>query len=75
MEESFILPDFFIKNKNKIIEFDGTYFHRDNVENKKRETKRDKSIVSSGYEVLHIKELDYKKNKEEIIKICINFLK
>ena len=74
LEESFILPDFFVKNKNKIIEFDGTYYHRDNVENKKREKLRDESIINSGYEVLHIKESDYKNKKEYVINVCIDFL-
>lgn len=74
LNESFILPDFFVKNKNKIIEFDGTYYHRDNVENKKREKLRDESIINSGYEVLHIKESDYKNKKDDVINVCINFL-
>jgi len=70
-----ILPDLFLKNKKKIIEFDGTYYHRNTPENSLREDRRDKMILESGYEVLHISESDYKKNKQEIINKCVSFLK
>jgi len=73
--ESYILPDFFIKNKGKIIEFDGTYFHRKTSENKKREEKRDELIINDGYQVLHVNEYDYKNNRVEVINKCIKFLK
>jgi hypothetical protein len=69
-----ILPDFIDLAKRKIIEFDGTYYHRLTPENSLREEKRDKMILESGYEVLHVSELDYKNNKQEIINKCINFL-
>jgi hypothetical protein len=70
-----ILPDFFDLNSKKIIEFDGTYYHRITPENSLREEKRNKMIIESGYEVLHISEHDFKKNKEEVINKCIKFLK
>lgn len=69
-----IKPDFLIKNKNKIIEFDGTYFHRNTPENKKRETLRDFEIINSGYDVLHISEYDYKNFKDDVIKRCVDFI-
>jgi hypothetical protein len=72
--ESYILPDFFDKTTGRIIEFDGTYYHRLTPENSLREEKRDKMIIKSGYEVLHISELDYKNNKQEIIDKCVAFL-
>lgn len=70
-----ILPDFLDLGQKKIIEFDGTYYHRSTPENSLREDKRDKMILESDYQVLHISESDYKKNKEEIINKCIKFLK
>jgi len=75
LDNCVVLPDFFIKNKNKIIEFDGTYYHRNNPENKKRSKERDVAIIRNGYEILHIKEKDYKKNKKEVTQQCIDFLK
>jgi hypothetical protein len=69
-----ILPDFIDLDKRKIIEFDGTYYHRLTPENSLREEKRDKMILESGYEVLHVSEYDYKNDKQEIINKCIAFL-
>lgn len=74
LNKSFILPDFFVKNLKKIIEFDGTYYHRPTPENKKREKERDRNIIDSGYSVLHISEADYKKDKEGTVQKCIDFL-
>ena len=37
LNKSYILPDFFIPSLNLILEFDGTYYHRDTTENKERE--------------------------------------
>lgn len=72
-----ILPDFFIKDINKIIEFDGAYWHgeykRDDF-NKTREIKRDKSIINSGYKIFHIKELNYYKDPEREIQKCLDFI-
>jgi hypothetical protein len=69
-----ILPDFIDLAKRKIIEFDGTYYHRLTPENSLREEKRDKMILESDYQVLHISEYDYKNNKQVIINKCIAFL-
>ena len=74
LTNSILMPDFFVKNKNQIIEFDGTYYHRKNPENKKRSLKRDKELILGGYKVLHIKENDYHENKEKTIQTCIDFL-
>lgn len=71
---SFILPDFFVKNKNKIIEFDATYYHRPTPENLLRESIRDTNIIESGYEVFHVSEFDYKNNKQKVIDKCLEFL-
>jgi hypothetical protein len=73
--DSIILPDFFDKISNKIIEFDGTYYHRKTPENLLREEKRDKMIFNSNYKIYHVSETDYKNDKQGIIIKCINFLK
>jgi hypothetical protein len=69
--KSFIKADFIYKNK--IIEFDGDYWHGKNG-NIQRETKRDKYLMNKNYKILHIKECDYNKNKEKEIKKCLRFL-
>lgn len=74
LNDGFVLPDFFIKNEKKIIEFDGTYYHRDNPENIKRSYIRDEKLKMENFIVLHISEYDYKKDKEATIQKCIDFL-
>lgn len=74
LNDILIKPDFFIKDIKKIIELDGTYYHRKNSENIKREKYRDLQIIKSGYKVHHVLELDFKSNKEKTIKKCIDFI-
>ena len=72
-----LLPDFININLKKIIEFDGTYWHNDHKitnPNKLRDNARDEILIDSGYEVLHIKEEDYKNNPDECVSKCLNFL-
>ena len=68
-----ILPDYIDIDKKRIIEFDGDYWHgrKGNVE---RDAKRDSKLMSAGYSVLHIKESDFKADKEGTIDRCIKFL-
>lgn len=70
-----ILPDFINLESKKILEFNGVYYHRNNIENKKREIKRTSILIKNGYKVYNIKENDYKQNKEKVIQECIEFLK
>jgi very-short-patch-repair endonuclease len=72
---SYVKPDFIVLEDKKIIEFDGTYFHNTNAESNEREKKRDRKIIETGYDVLHISEFDFKNNSEEEIKKCLEFLK
>jgi very-short-patch-repair endonuclease len=74
LKDSYILPDFFIPDLKLIIEFDGTYYHRDNTENKERERRRDENIKKSGYNVIHISEKEYIKNKELTIFRIVNYI-
>jgi hypothetical protein len=74
LNKSYILPDFFIPSLSLIVEFDGTYYHRDNAENKKREEIRDRNIKDSGYSVIHIKENEYNSNKELTVFRIINHI-
>lgn len=74
LNKSYILPDFFIPSLNLILEFDGTYYHRDTTENKQREKIRDENIINSGYNVLHISEKEYKDNKELTILKLVNYI-
>lgn len=73
--EKLILPDFIDVSNNKIIEFNGTYWHGEvGIGNKKRDEVRKHILLKNGFKVLNIDETYYKKNKEKAIKECINFL-
>lgn len=74
-EKSYRLIDFYVKSKNKAIEFDGEYWH-----NKKgaRELDllREREIRDAiGCTTLRIDEVDYNKNPDEVVQRCIDFLK
>lgn len=73
-DTSYVRPDFVCINTKRIIEFDGDYWHSEKVANPTRERERDEKIKRAGYEILHIKECDYNKNKESIIEQCLNYL-
>jgi len=72
--EKTIQPDFIDIDQKKIIEFDGEYWHHGPQVNKDREAERDRAIIEAGYQILHIRERDYRQNKEETIQECLNFL-
>jgi hypothetical protein len=58
---------------DKIIEFDGDYWHSSEAQQTKDKL-RDAYLVSKGYSVMRIKESDYKVNKIEVINKCLTFL-
>jgi len=72
--DSFCKADFFIKDINKIIEFDGDYCHGEARGNQKRDRERDLLLFESGYEVLHIREHEWKDNPEQILNKCKEFI-
>lgn len=77
LKSKVLMPDFYDKKSKKIIEFDGTYWHGEHIirsSNVKREQDRNISLIESGYQVLHIKEEDYRKDPEKIVNICLEFL-
>jgi len=74
LDDCVIIPDFFVKNKSKIIDFDGYYYHRIGSPNQLRKKERDAVILRNGYKILHIKENDFRYNKEEVIQRCIDFI-
>lgn len=55
---------------DKIIEFDGFYYHTD----KEKEIAKDIFAMHKGFKIIHIDEIDYKKNPEKTIEKCLMFL-
>lgn len=74
--KSFVKLDFFIKDVNKAIEFDGDYWHGEKRGNQERDRIREESIMNQNPEmkILHVKERDYKNNPEEVIRVCKEFI-
>jgi len=65
-DRNIVFPDFFIKDVNKVIEFDGDYWHGEVRGNIEKDKQRDKLIIENGYDVFHVKERDYNNNPEKI---------
>jgi hypothetical protein len=59
---------------NKIIEFDGNYWHS-KPEQIEKDKLRDEYLIKKGYIIKRVKESDYKTNKEQITNECLIFLK
>jgi hypothetical protein len=79
LKNRLIIPDFYIKDNNKIIEFDGIYWHdytrRNKPENAKREEDKDKELIDSGYSILRINEREWEDNPLGVISKCIDFIR
>jgi len=73
--KSFVRPDFFVGDIGKIIEFDGDYWHGEGRGNKISDRIRDEKIREAGYDVIHIRERDYKNDPGESIRKCLEFIK
>jgi len=70
------LLDFYIKDNNKVIEFDGDYWHGVKKGNQERDAIREKMILkeNSNFDTFHVKECDYNNDKGKTIKDCLNFI-
>ena len=67
--------DFYIKDNNKIIEFDGDYWHEVHV-SKKREKPREDRLRELGYvNILRVKERDYNNDPAATVKKCLDFIR
>ena len=71
---TYVLPDFVDLNTNHIIEFDGDYWHSEAKVNPGREKEREDKIINAGFVIHRVREQDYKKDKDKVIKECLNFL-
>lgn len=72
--------DFYVRDINKVIEFNGEYWHSPrNIRGKytiERDVKRDKDLIESmKCKILTVNEFDYKREKKKILDSCINFIR
>lgn len=64
-----IIVDF--KLGNKIVEFDGTHWHKNRTA---LDAERDNYLHTRGYDIMRVSELDYKTNGVSCIDSIVNFL-
>jgi len=69
-----IRPDFLLESKKVVIEFDGDYWHSEFRVNPERSQKREETLISGGYRVLHIREQDYRADPDGVVNRCIDFI-
>lgn len=68
--------DFYVKDNNKVIEFDGDYWHGEKRGNQTRDKKREAELNSLGYDkIFHVRERDYKVNPDKVVNECIEFIR
>jgi very-short-patch-repair endonuclease len=69
--------DFYIKDVNKVIEFNGYYWHgaKNKHYDETRDKQRSEELKNLGLNVFIVNELDYYANKSKIVEDCINFIK
>lgn len=68
--------DFYVKDNNKVIEFDGDYWHSEAKGNQLRDKARENTLKKLGFtKILHVKEHDYRCNPKEVVEKCVKFLK
>ena len=68
--------DFYVKDNNKVIEFDGDYWHGEKRGNQKREQERENKLKQLGFvNIIHVKECDYKADPQKVVDECIRFIK
>jgi hypothetical protein len=72
--------DFYIKDVNKVIEFNGSYWHssvsRDVNYSVERDIKRNEEVIRTlNCRLLVVNELDYYKDKNKVVEECIQFIK
>jgi uncharacterized C2H2 Zn-finger protein len=68
--------DFYSPECNKLIEFDGDYWHGDKQGNKERDRIREEEIKESlpNIQIYHVKECEYRKNIIKTVNDCLEFL-
>lgn len=68
--------DFYVKDNNKVIEFDGDYWHGEKRGNQKRDREREEKLKQLGFNnIFHVKECDYRNDPEKILNDCIDFIR
>ena len=75
LSKGVIKPDYYIKELDLIIEFDGTYFHGiDNKSGRNRDEVKNEIMEAANIPYLRIAESDFYKNPQAEVKRCLDFI-
>ena len=66
--------DFYVKDVNRAIEFDGYYWH-DKLGTQKKDQERETRLKCLGYDILRIKERAYREDPDTILESCLAFIR
>ena len=69
-----VKPDFLLKDKKRIIEFDGDYWHCEARGNQERDRIRDKQLKEAGYQIYRVPERDYRREPIAMVYEAVQFL-
>ena len=67
--------DFYVEDNNKVIEFDGDYWHGEKRGNQQRDAEREANLRQLGYtDILRIRERDYNADPDAVVRRCVEFI-
>ena len=65
--------DFYVADVNRVIEFDGTFWHMNQWD---KDAARDAYLKSHGFpEILRVPEVAFRKNPHDTVMACVKFLR
>ena len=68
--------DFYVKDNNKVIEFDGDYWHGEKRGNQERDAIRETNLRNLGFvNIKRIRERDYREHPEQVVSECVEFIR
>lgn len=68
--------DFYVRDTNKVIEYDGDYWHNPNRwGNKTRDLRRQEELERLGFKIMRVKECDVNENEDKELNRCLEFLR
>ena len=68
--------DFYVKDNNKVIEFDGDYWHGEKRGCQEYDREREQKLRELGYvNIMRVRERDYKNNPDEVVQECLSFIR
>ena len=73
-QDSYIKPDFYIKELPLVIEFDGAYYHGTLPSGQSRDEYKNQAYAGMNIPLFRVPEMHFRKNKEQAIQECMDFI-